>query len=145
MSPERIQHTPYSYSSDIWSLGLVLMEAATGVYPYPKHKTCIEMIQSLLETPPPQLSNDYFSEAFCDFLDLCLQKDPLDRASADVLLEAPWLHQCGAISKYILSYSICIYMPKLNDHSCLCCIMMPIDLETAIANVEKWIQSLQIE
>lgn len=43
MSPERIQRTPYSYSSDIWSLGLVLMEAATGMYPYPKHKTCIEV------------------------------------------------------------------------------------------------------
>lgn len=43
MSPERIQRAPYSYSSDIWSLGLVLMEAATGVYPYPKHRTCIEV------------------------------------------------------------------------------------------------------
>lgn len=51
MSPERIQRAPYSYSSDIWSLGLVLMEAATGVYPYPKHKTCIEVLQYASNSP----------------------------------------------------------------------------------------------
>lgn len=98
MSPERIQHTQYSYSSDIWSLGLVLMEAATGVYPYPKHKACIDMLQSVLEAPPPALSPQYFSQDFCDFLHQCLQKNPLDRASADALLESPWLQRCGAVS-----------------------------------------------
>ena len=30
MSPERIKNDPYSYMSDIWSLGLVLQECATG-------------------------------------------------------------------------------------------------------------------
>lgn len=114
MSPERIQRAPYSYSSDVWSLGLVLMEAATGVYPYPKHKTCIEMIQSVLESPPPTLSSQYFSQEFCDFLRCCLQKEPLDRASADVLLESPWLHKCEAIN-----------------------------LESAVKNVQEWIHSLQ--
>jgi serine/threonine protein kinase len=99
MSPERIQHTQYSYSSDIWSLGLVLMEAATGVYPYPKHQTCIDMLQSVLEAPPPALSPQYFSQDFCDFLQQCLQKNPLDRAAADTLLESPWLQRCGAVSK----------------------------------------------
>lgn len=43
MSPERIQRKPYSYSSDIWSLGIVLLETATGRYPYPEQKTCIEV------------------------------------------------------------------------------------------------------
>ncbi|ETV84896.1 STE/STE7/MEK1 protein kinase, variant 3 [Aphanomyces astaci] len=55
MSPERIQHKPYSYSSDIWSLGLVLIESATGQYPYQQPKTTIDMIQSVLESPPPSL------------------------------------------------------------------------------------------
>ncbi|RYH05285.1 hypothetical protein EON65_45140 [archaeon] len=31
MSPERIRNRPYSYMSDIWSLGLVLIECATGM------------------------------------------------------------------------------------------------------------------
>lgn len=34
MSPERMKSEKYSYSSDIWSLGLVLMECGTNVYPY---------------------------------------------------------------------------------------------------------------
>jgi serine/threonine protein kinase len=98
MSPERIDHKDYKYSSDIWSLGLVIMEAATGVYPYPKHKTCIDQIQAVLESPPPTLSNQYFSTEFCDFLHQCLQREPHNRATADALLESPWLQRCGAIS-----------------------------------------------
>ena len=35
MSPERIQHEPYGYASDIWSLGLSIVECVTGQYPYP--------------------------------------------------------------------------------------------------------------
>ena len=34
MSPERITGKKYSYSSDIWSLGLVIYELATGKEPY---------------------------------------------------------------------------------------------------------------
>lgn len=34
MSPERMKNDKYSYSSDIWSLGLVVMECATKEYPY---------------------------------------------------------------------------------------------------------------
>eukprot|EP00955_Chlamydomonas_euryale_P040944 351855-Chlamydomonas_euryale.AAC.1 len=34
MSPERLENAQYSYPADIWSLGLTLVEAATGKYPY---------------------------------------------------------------------------------------------------------------
>ncbi|TMW56874.1 hypothetical protein Poli38472_006884 [Pythium oligandrum] len=73
MSPERFQHKPYGYSSDIWSLGLVLMEAATGVFPYPNHTSVVELMQSVLESPPPTLSDKYFSSDFGGFLRSCLQ------------------------------------------------------------------------
>ena len=43
MSPERIMHNPYSYPSDIWALGLILIEAATGAYPYKESDTCIDV------------------------------------------------------------------------------------------------------
>lgn len=120
MSPERIQHTQYSYSSDIWSLGLVLMEAATGVYPYPKHKACIDMLQIVLEAPPPALSPQYFSQDFCDFLQQCLQKNPLDRASADTLLESPWLQRCGAVSKCHSARSTGSKTPLVFNDACAC-------------------------
>lgn len=34
MSPERILAEPYKIDSDIWSFGLVVLECATGIYPY---------------------------------------------------------------------------------------------------------------
>lgn len=34
MAPERMLHSKYDYSADIWSLGIVLMELALGKYPY---------------------------------------------------------------------------------------------------------------
>ena len=35
MSPERIRGDTYSFNTDIWSLGLLLLESATGRFPYP--------------------------------------------------------------------------------------------------------------
>jgi serine/threonine protein kinase len=34
MSPERLHHRPYSYSSDVWSIGLTFLQLALGRYPY---------------------------------------------------------------------------------------------------------------
>jgi mitogen-activated protein kinase kinase 3 len=34
MSPERIRNENYSYAADIWSLGLTVLECATGKFPY---------------------------------------------------------------------------------------------------------------
>lgn len=34
MSPERIKNQPYSFASDIWSLGLSILELGTGQFPY---------------------------------------------------------------------------------------------------------------
>jgi serine/threonine protein kinase len=34
MSPERIRNENYSYAADIWSLGLAILECATGKFPY---------------------------------------------------------------------------------------------------------------
>jgi len=34
MSPERMEGEKYHYEGDIWSLGIVLIELATGSYPF---------------------------------------------------------------------------------------------------------------
>ena len=39
MSPERIRGEKYSFDSDIWSLGLTLVECAIGRFPYPPQVT----------------------------------------------------------------------------------------------------------
>ena len=63
MSPERINGKRYSYSSDIWSLGLVLFEIAIGKFPYPKPSTYIEMMETIMNSPELVLP-DTFSPEF---------------------------------------------------------------------------------
>lgn len=96
MSPERIQNCPYSFASDIWSFGLVMIECATGIYPFHEHSNCIEMAQTILDAEVPELPAT-FSLAFRDFVKQCLYLDPLYRLPAEVLLGAPWLQMNGAV------------------------------------------------
>lgn len=92
------------------------------------------MIQSVLESPPPKLSGEYFSTEFCDFLQSCLHKQPEDRASADALLQSPWLQRCGATSTFRIG--LLILLLRESDAISVGC-------ESAVANVHRWIQSMQ--
>eukprot|EP00968_Pinguiococcus_pyrenoidosus_P009195 scaffold719_cov226-Pinguiococcus_pyrenoidosus.AAC.11 len=98
MSPERIQNLPYSYSSDLWSFGLVVHECATGEYPYVLEATPIDMAQMILESPQPSLPGNDFSPDVCTFISHALAKNPERRLPAEVFLGAPWLSHCGATS-----------------------------------------------
>lgn len=107
MSPERIKHEPYSYSSDIWSLGLVLLECALGRYPYSSLSeggkdggaSQIAMVLTITEGDEPLPGPDSgFSPEFRSFLAKCIVKDPAKRASAAELLEEPWFEKHGVLS-----------------------------------------------
>jgi mitogen-activated protein kinase kinase 1 len=97
MSPERIQSQPYNFKSDIWSLGLVLIELATTRYPYSESRAHIEMVQTILDSPEPNVDSSYTTE-FREFLGHCLKKEASERLPADILLASPWLEQNGAIN-----------------------------------------------
>ena len=90
MSPERIHGKKYSYSSDIWSLGLMVIELAKGSYPYPKASTYIEMIENIMSSPEPNLSNQ-FSLEFRDFVSHCVKKIPEERWTTVQLAAHPWV------------------------------------------------------
>lgn len=86
MSPERIRNQPYSYSSDMWSLGMTLVESATATYPYPidAHSSGIEMVQTIIESEAPSLPPGRYTRQFEEFVSGCLDKDPHQRLSAEV-------------------------------------------------------------
>ena len=88
MSPERILHRPYSFPADIWSLGLVLIEAATGHYPYPLAENYIEMAEEIVGSPEPRITPHIngLSLEFAQFVASCLHKNPDERLPADILL-----------------------------------------------------------
>ncbi|CAN1340190.1 Mitogen-activated protein kinase kinase 2 [Linum perenne] len=78
MSPERINGGKYDYRSDIWSFGLVLIECATGHFPYtPSEKdedwtNVYELMEAIVEQPPPCLPSGHFSSEFCSFISACI-------------------------------------------------------------------------
>jgi len=88
MSPERLGGKPYSFASDIWSLGITLVECALGQFPYTAYtgSNYFVLLSQILNDPPPQLPPE-FSAEFRDFVLLCLQKEPEQRPSAEELLK----------------------------------------------------------
>ncbi|XP_047308543.1 mitogen-activated protein kinase kinase 6 [Impatiens glandulifera] len=96
MAPERISGSTYDYKSDIWSLGMVILECAIGRFPYiqSEEQSCpsfYELLSSIVENPPPSAPADQFSPEFCSFISACIQKDPRDRSSALDLLAHPFI------------------------------------------------------
>lgn len=102
MAPERIdpqRAKGYDIRSDVWSLGITLIELATGRFPYPKWNSVFEQLTQVVHGSPPQLTNtatsngNMFSEEFVDFVNLCLKKDESERPKYVKLLEQPFIHK----------------------------------------------------
>ncbi|KAK4415719.1 Mitogen-activated protein kinase kinase [Sesamum alatum] len=96
MSPERISADKYGYRSDIWSLGVVLLECAIGEFPYssPQPEGWInvyELMETIVNEPAPRAPSDLYSPEFCSFISACVQKDPKDRLSTNELMAHPFI------------------------------------------------------
>lgn len=95
MSPERITAQQYSYSSDIWSLGLCLVTLALGHFPLSTGLGYWGVVQAIQDSPPPSLPPGSFSADLRDLVGRCLRKDPGKRATASELLCHPFLRRCA--------------------------------------------------
>jgi len=127
MSPERLQGIHYSIQSDIWSLGLSLVEMALGIYPIPppdpaqlqrrfgaqftdlnpqrvaspivkspksaqgRPLAIFDLLEQIVNEPPPRLPPGLFSDEFVSFVDGCLKKNPEERADLKALVAHPWV------------------------------------------------------
>jgi mitogen-activated protein kinase kinase 1 len=158
MSPERLQGSQYSVASDLWSLGLSLLEISLGIYPIPppdpetlnqifgpqaadsdnqmmqnsttgaraqargavvpaaarpqpKPMAIFELLEYIVNQPPPKLPAKVFSENMRDFVDRCLKRNANERADLSSLI----------VSKPASTLEIVIFkgvrlMPK-NQHT----------------------------
>lgn len=127
MAPERIHPNlsgnGYDVRSDVWSLGITLIELATGQFPYPSWNSVFEQLTCVLHGDPPSLPEVLprpprtssstptlvcstisrtlddcsiapdFSEEFRDFVSQCLQKEVDVRPKYPALMQHPFLQR----------------------------------------------------
>jgi serine/threonine protein kinase len=95
MAPERIEINPdspgYDIRADVWSLGITLVELATGQYPYKSCNSEFEVMSTILQSPSPTLQGKQFSDNFKSFVNLCLIKDVNKRPKYHILLQHPFV------------------------------------------------------
>uniref|UniRef100_A0A1D2A0M9 mitogen-activated protein kinase kinase n=1 Tax=Auxenochlorella protothecoides TaxID=3075 RepID=A0A1D2A0M9_AUXPR len=96
MSPERVDGLPYGLPSDVWALGLTLLEAVTGKYPYDASAGVMQLMVQVMEEECPLPAPGAVSPACRSFLAACLARDPTKRASIEELLRHPWVAGSGA-------------------------------------------------
>ncbi|XP_015512775.1 dual specificity mitogen-activated protein kinase kinase 4 isoform X3 [Neodiprion pinetum] len=100
MAPERIdpqRARGYDVRSDVWSLGITLMEVATGYFPYPKWNSVFEQLYQVVQGDPPRLSpnenGNRFTMDFVNFVNTCLIKEETQRPKYNKLLEHPFIRK----------------------------------------------------
>eukprot|EP00760_Papus_ankaliazontas_P018575 PhM_4_TR17548/c0_g1_i1/m.99401 len=116
MSPERLQGTDYKFEADVWSLGMTLLECATGTHPYRNIvPSSAHLSMSTRGSGSPAAGSGEFFEIYravstvdlletstcgaacslsADFRDLLshmLEKDPRRRWGALALLAHPYI------------------------------------------------------
>ncbi|XP_042182273.1 dual specificity mitogen-activated protein kinase kinase 6 [Oncorhynchus tshawytscha] len=94
MAPERINpeinQKGYNVKSDIWSLGITMIELAILRFPYDSWGTPFQQLKQVVEEPSPQLPADQFSPEFVDFTSLCLKKNSKERPNYPELMQHPF-------------------------------------------------------
>ncbi|KAJ2997739.1 Serine/threonine-protein kinase 25 [Globomyces sp. JEL0801] len=97
--------------ADIWSLGITVIEMATGNPPFadqdPRRalflipRSRFEIFKNFNRSRPPKLSGN-FSTSMKDFISTCLKEDPDDRPNTEDLLKCKFIRQAPSDNKKIL-------------------------------------------
>lgn len=120
MAPERINpegtDKGYDIKSDVWSLGITLMELAQGEFPYAKWENPFMMIKQVVMEASPKLPADQFSPDFCDFVDKCLIKIPAERWNYTQLLDHPFITNAPEVDMAVYVQSVIDKLGPLNEN-----------------------------
>ena len=84
MAPE-VYEGGAELKSDVWSLGISMIEMAEGKNPF-GDCTSAQVMNRVMNKPSPCLSSSEWSSDLVDFVKRCLVKDVKDRSSVEELL-----------------------------------------------------------
>ena len=85
MAPE-VYEGGAELKSDVWSLGISMIEMAEGKNPF-GDCTSAQVMNRVMNKPSPCLSSSEWSSDLVDFVKRCLVKDVKDRSSVEELLK----------------------------------------------------------
>jgi serine/threonine protein kinase len=101
MSPERAQGHVYKYDSDMWSLGLTLIECLCGRFPYLQSESSYkqlsfwELMRRIVEQDAPRLPATGYGDQVQDFIQQVLQKEPRNRGGAAMMKAHAWFNDAA--------------------------------------------------
>ncbi|EPQ28145.1 uncharacterized protein PFL1_04472 [Pseudozyma flocculosa PF-1] len=102
MAPERIRGLPYSITSDVWSLGLTILEVASNRFPFPPEGDPplgpIDLLSYVVNMKVPELQDDEragikWGKALRDFIERCLEKEPTKRPGPNKMISHPFIRK----------------------------------------------------
>ncbi|TNY24774.1 kinase-like protein [Rhodotorula diobovata] len=103
LSPERIRGGQYSINSDVWSMAVTVLEVALNRFPFPAPGEAplngpIELLTYLLRMEAVELRDEpengiKYTNAFRNFIQVCLDKDPATRPGPQALLSHGWIRR----------------------------------------------------
>ncbi|ORX74077.1 hypothetical protein DL89DRAFT_253968 [Linderina pennispora] len=93
MAPERIKGDRYAVQSDVWSLGLTMIEVSQRQFPFPppghRQLSEIELLEYIIHMPVPEMDAARFSQQCCDFVRACLHQGARPAAHPEPAPRAP--------------------------------------------------------
>lgn len=141
MAPERIQGAKYSIKSDVWSVGLTVMELSIGRFPFDASDAAagdrasagpmgiLDLLQQIVHEPAPRLpASDAFPPILDEMIQKCLLKSPDDRPTPRQLY----------VSSSIWFPGFCTDRTQDNDKFLAAAKRTPVNLEEwAVQMMEK--------
>jgi len=102
--------TSYDVRSDVWSLGITLIEIATGHFPYHNifELSIFKQLEVIVLGDPPCVSyNDIYSHSAVSFINQCVVKDVTIRPDYMALMNTDFFQRYANVDEtesYVKSY-----------------------------------------
>jgi serine/threonine protein kinase len=91
MAPERLMGETYTYSSDVWSFGIMLFQLVEGHVPYRQRNGFFALLNDITNQPVPKMGAhgvqmcESCSPGLVAMVNACLEKEPANRPSTAAL------------------------------------------------------------